>query len=199
MIKVVFFDLDGVLLRGRYASEYFHTSYNVPIKGFVDVIRQKLNNKTASETLSTWQPYLKKWGVEMDIDDFYPTWFRVEETKPIEKNLKSLNDLIKNDVKVGILSDNFYERMQWIEATFQFLEKLNYRFYSCNVGYTKVDREFYQYVCTQTNAKTDEILFFDDDPDNISAAKNFGINAYVYTSINQIKDILDEYNLLTKK
>jgi putative hydrolase of the HAD superfamily len=87
--------------------------------------------------------------------------------------------------------------MKWIEATFPFIEKLTYRFYSCTIGSTKVDTEFYAYVCKKTNVKPNEILFFDDDPLNVNAAKDFGITAYYYTDLNSMQSVLKEYNLIT--
>ncbi len=54
--------------------------------------------------------------------------------------------------------------------------------FSCNVKLTKPEREIYAKLCDRFEMAPEEGLFIDDTAVNIEAARDFGLNAYLFTT-----------------
>jgi putative hydrolase of the HAD superfamily len=61
------------------------------------------------------------------------------------------------------------------------------RIFSCRLHLSKPDPAIYRYVLRELNADPEEIVFFDDRPDNVLAAQAIGMQAQVFHSPEQIK------------
>ncbi|MDR0783583.1 MAG: HAD-IA family hydrolase [Propionibacteriaceae bacterium] len=61
---------------------------------------------------------------------------------------------------------------------------------SGDVGYRKPDPRIYECLIEQANCRPDEIWFFDDRPLNIKVAHHLGLNATVFTSATQVREVL---------
>lgn len=61
----------------------------------------------------------------------------------------------------------------------------------------KPDKKIYIEMIKDLNTDASNIYFFDDNQENVSCAKELGINAYCVTGEN-IKDIFLKYNLINK-
>jgi glucose-1-phosphatase len=80
------------------------------------------------------------------------------------------------------------------------LHRLTYRFASHLVGARKPDPEIYAHVERKTGCRGDRILFFDDVPENITAAAQRGWRGHViergHDPIEQIRAVLTQLRLL---
>jgi HAD superfamily hydrolase (TIGR01509 family) len=64
------------------------------------------------------------------------------------------------------------------------------------LGHRKPTKEIFSHVLGTLGIQANELLFFDDLPENVEAAKKIGIHAYqVYRSANAVKEILKNFNL----
>jgi putative hydrolase of the HAD superfamily len=83
-------------------------------------------------------------------------------------------------------------------------EVLNYRnlftreFYSCALGVAKPDIAFFELVHHSLDLRRDNVLFLDDRPENVEAARRAGLAAAVYTAesgATALHDILAAHGL----
>ncbi len=65
---------------------------------------------------------------------------------------------------------------------------------SAHLGHRKPDLEFFAKIMEDLgDVQVDEVLFWDDTPSHIDAAKEFGINAEIYTTFEDFKKKMQKY------
>lgn len=99
---------------------------------------------------------------------------------------------LRQEGKICILATNqekhaaeFMRKEMGFEKIFDFVVA------SSDVGHKKPQPEFFEKVFEKIpGIKKDEILFFDDRPENIEAAKKIGLQAKLYKNISDLKECL---------
>ena len=92
-----------------------------------------------------------------------------------------LDRLEQTDVQTACLSNTNHTHWQTVTSPGPLqlpLQRLDHRFASHLVGQRKPDRKIYQHVQQQTDTPADAILFFDDSPENCTAAAELGWHAH---------------------
>lgn len=92
-----------------------------------------------------------------------------------------LDRLERADVQTACLSNTNHTHWQTVTSpgTLQLpLHRLDHRFASHQVGQRKPDAAIYQHVQQQTGLPAEAILFFDDTPENCTAAAQSGWHAH---------------------
>jgi HAD superfamily hydrolase (TIGR01509 family) len=64
-------------------------------------------------------------------------------------------------------------------------------------GYAKNDPNMYQYFLNKFALQPDECVFIDDKQENIYAAQQTGMYTIVYRTIHQLKDRLDQLDIIS--
>ena len=196
-VKVILFDIDGVLIRmpHYFSHELERQGYKNATSILNDFFMGKYKNKylrgeTAMEKAIV--PYLKKLGWESSAKKFLEIQFQYEE-KFLDKNLISfIKDLQKKGVQCYLGTDQ-----SKIRAKF-FLNKMNFKnifdgyFVSCYVGKRKTDNKFWEHTIEKLERKVkgikpEEIVFFDDIQKNVDTALKFGIKAFLFENVSQLK------------
>ena len=65
------------------------------------------------------------------------------------------------------------------------------------MGVTKPNKEYYQIIIKDLKAKPEEIIYWDDDIDNIEAANTLGINGYFFENNAKFRKEIE--NILTRE
>ena len=63
------------------------------------------------------------------------------------------------------------------------------QFYSCEIGVAKPDPAYFATVLERLQTPADQVVFIDDSPANIEAARKIGIDARLYTGPDVITGI----------
>ena len=79
---------------------------------------------------------------------------------------------------------------------FKIGELMDECFISCLTGLLKPDQEAFEYVLGTLNCLPEEVVFFDDNPINTAAAKDYGIRAYQVEGKGGLRSKLSELGLL---
>jgi putative hydrolase of the HAD superfamily len=100
---------------------------------------------------------------------------------------------LKNDGwKIFILSNNFKERVDYYTNTFKFLKEFDHLYFSCQTGFIKPDKACFNQILENNNLTPSACYYFDDSKNNVSVAKDLGINAYELSSVEEIKQKLNK-------
>jgi epoxide hydrolase-like predicted phosphatase len=198
LIKAVIFDLNGVFIQGPKLSEVFQEKFGVPVEEFLPVLKEimaKTRLPNALGSFSYWQPYFEKWGVNLNREQFFDLWFGSEKEVP---ELIALARQIKNKgLKLIIHSNNFAERAAYYDKNFPFLKELFDKiYYSWQTGFVKPDPRSYENLLADNGLEPAECLYFDDKQENIDIAKSLGLNSFMFTGIDGLKEILRQFGAI---
>ena len=106
------------------------------------------------------------------------------EINPEAQNLiKKLN---AHGIKLALCSNNFPERIKAVDEKLDFLKNFDIQVFSYEEGATKPSREIFNTLIKKSQVAPSEIVYFDDSAEAISTAKQLGINAFLYTSFDEM-------------
>jgi HAD superfamily hydrolase (TIGR01509 family) len=108
--------------------------------------------------------------------------------KPLP-GMRGLAARIREQVPTGLLTDQcnwLYELDERDGLLTAFDTVVN----SYEEGYTKRDMEIFRIACQRFGLLPDEVAFFDDNPDNIDRANEFGIRAFLFEDAGNTERIL---------
>ena len=70
-------------------------------------------------------------------------------------------------------------------------ELLDGAYYSCDVGAAKPSAAFFEHITTDLNLTPDQLLFLDDQPENVTGARSVGLRAERWTHGDGIPVLID--------
>jgi putative hydrolase of the HAD superfamily len=89
-------------------------------------------------------------------------------------------------LKTALLSNMPADLMMVIRREERWLDLFDQQFFSCEIGAVKPEREIYEHVVKSLGVEPQASLLIDDNPDNISAARAFGMRALHYQSFSAL-------------
>jgi putative hydrolase of the HAD superfamily len=196
MIKAILFDADGVVLKPRdkyftdrlraqgidlskeSEGQFFKNEYKKVVVGKADL----------KEEVSK---YLAAWGWAGSVDELLHFWFSYED-KFDEEVLDFVDELRPKGVKCYLASDHSRYRADDFMRKGEIKDRFDGYFFSGYVGFTKEEPEFFEHVLNELKLNKDEVLFVDDDPENVEVAKNFGIRGVSYEGVESLRDIIEK-------
>ena len=124
--------------------------------------------------------------VEVDIDRVVAadtaSWLR-----PDDEMIRAVCDLAGHGWTVGLLSNIPEFLAGAVRAEFDFLDRFDAVTMSCDIGVAKPDARAYAIAAARLGAEPGRIIFFDDSPTNVEAARQAGLEAHVFTG----REVLD--------
>ena len=69
-------------------------------------------------------------------------------------------------------------------------------YYSCDIGMRKPGRDIYDYVINDIGFPAEDILFIDDNEDNIKAAEKTGLNILLKRKENDLRKLLEDNGVI---
>lgn len=196
MIKVLIFDADGVLINGDIFSKRFSKEYNIDISKinpfFDGPFKDCLVGKADLKEVIV--PYLGEWGWKEGVDNFLEYWFSTEHS--IDQELIDyIQEHRKNGIKCVMATNQEKYRADYLFNKIGFVNSFDKMYVSAHLGHKKINKEFFEKLVGDLDyIKKDEILFWDDDIENIDIAKEFGINAELYITFEDFKQKMKDYS-----
>jgi len=77
-----------------------------------------------------------------------------------------------------------------LRRKFDWLDEFDVQTWSCELGVIKPDAEIYHACLTALGCEAGRALFFDDRPRNVDGAKQAGMDAHVFESAAQAREIV---------
>lgn len=128
------------------------------------------------------QNHLTESGCHCTVDDFKECYLKHYSKVPWFSDMVSLINILASDSRfhIGVLSTLCEMDLELLKANFS-VDKLDYRFFSFNLGVQKPDVRIYDMVEVITGYSKNDILFIDDRRENIKEAKSQGWNTILAT------------------
>lgn len=194
MIKVFLFDFGGVVAEEGFREGLFKIAKRnfLDLDEFYQTAKEIIYKIGYVEGRSTDEVYFnelkKKYNLSDSFEQFKETILSSFEIRDfiIEWVLK----LREHGFKTGLLTD----QTDWLydlNEKYAFFVFFDYIFNSYKLKKTKKDPTIFSDIVKQLGTTAEEIVFIDDDIENIKRAKSFGIRVIHYTNyedfVNRIR------------
>lgn len=197
MIKIIVFDSDGVVTSSKMFSEELEKDFNISSKlllPFFDSSFKKciVGKADLKEELKN---YIDKWGWKGGVDELVDYWFKAEH-EVNENVVNKIKELKQKGIKCYLGTNQEQYRTDYMRKCMGFEELFDGVWSSAELGVKKPKQEFfeiiYDQISTNTKVLKNEIMFWDDDKDNVQGAKDFGIQAYLYRDFDEFEKIVNQ-------
>ena len=197
----VLFDLGGV-----YYSEGFREGlkaiarkFQIDEDNFFETATNIIfsNGYVTGKTSETvfWQTLSSETGITSDL---YKHRDMVLEAFKPSMEMTALIREIREHLPVVLLTDQtnwLYDLDERDGLLNEFDEIVN----SFEEGYSKRDPEIFRITCQRLGMIPEDLIFFDDNPDNVRRSNDFGIEAHVFNGPANSRDILMGAGVLESK
>jgi len=202
-IKVIFFDIGGVLL-------HLHPEKMVKkISSITDVAFDIVKNSFPEEAHDAYER-----GQMTDYDwyqscknslptkngltenQFWAAWSMLlgNETDVLDILIR-----LKSFYKIWLLSNtNSRHIKNDVEGNYKFPNLVNGAIYSYDVGCRKPEKKIYQLACEAAKETPESCVFIDDLKDNITGANQVGLHGIHYKNTLELKEELKVLNILNE-
>jgi putative hydrolase of the HAD superfamily len=189
MNKVILFDLDGVLTLPEEAFSVIYTkSHGYDIEPFTHFFENEwvefVTGKKDLKEHITNNPDLWKW--DGTSDELLNFWFQAEDVKN-DSLLEVIRLAREAGFKCYIATEQEKYRTKYVKEV-MFKNEFDGVFSTAEIGYKKNDRKFYEEITNTLNISPANIMFFDDSQSKIDVALERGLDARLYTGIEQVRE-----------
>lgn len=200
MIKIILFDIDGVLIRVPY---YFPSKLQEQgYVGALDILNQyyRSNDQQLCKSgklnpINCIEPYLKKIGWKKETEVYFFEQYEFEKSFLDYDLLNQITNIRLNGIKCFLASDQDRHRTHFLLNDLNLNEYFDGHYISCNLGYCKNHQKYWKYVIQDLrnqfqNHIPENIFFIDDNKDNLLSASKIGIKTYLIKDQNSIIDFI---------
>jgi len=200
MVNTVIFDADGMVIAKPkiLPSKKFSQDLNVPLEEILVFFKNEFKQCKIgkADTKEVLKKYLPLWGWKKTTDEFLSYWFECQSTIN-GQIVESIKELRKNGIKCYLATDNEKNRVEYFENALGFKNIFDGIFSSSKIGYEKTQKQFWQTVFEKlNNTDKDNVLYWDDDKENIEIIKNFGFKVELYSDFKTYKNKLKKLKLI---
>ena len=211
MIKLITLDLEGVFFddpKDIYVKElakyYSKTEAFIETLLFHDAIEFGQYNELKLGKVSSavyWDWFFKKLDITDKVKKNKDNYLEVAMgfyniNQDVVKLIKQLK---KQNIKIGLCSNNYKDKIEYLEKTFQLSDYFDFMLFSYDIGYFKTDQNFFIEMIKKSKLNPNEILYSDNKETQLSEAKRLGINTYLYDNFTNFKKHLSIFLHNTEK
>ena len=203
-IKTIIFDIGGVLLdiHPQKTFEYWSSITGLSSNKLQESIPWDLHTKYETGKLDDHQFYsaVKKLLPEdnkISEEDF---WYGWELLLGNESPVVDLLESCYKTIPIWLLSNTNPRHIHFLRSSSEhrFHQFINGEIYYYKAGCKKPNKEIYTLILDRIGKFGHEVLFIDDNAENVTAAKMAGMNAVIYEGIDKLFESLEKLKLLIK-
>jgi len=197
-IKTIIFDSDGVITNAEMFSVQLQKQYQINasklLSFFNGIFKQCVIGK--ADLKEELAKYIKLWGWQGTVDELTDFWFKSEH-KIDESVIEYIDELKKEGVRCYMATNQEKYRAQYLTNEMGFGKLFKKIFFSGYLGCKKPERKFFEIVFDEINKDGNlskgEILFCDDDQENVDGAQKFGFVSYLYKNLDDLKLVINSH------
>lgn len=195
MVKLIIFDFNGVATKGGYAKSMpiLAKRYNIPKQALYDIFYTKYLNMGATNQISeddVWRLPVKHFGIKDDwrqIRKFH--WDLQTPNFPVV----NLANKLRKNYQVIILTKNISGQLDYIVKQTKIDKYFDEIINTQELNLPKASHRTMLYITNKFRVKPQEIIYIDDQDDNLIESKKIGIKTILYKNFRQFKRELDQY------
>ena len=195
IIKAICFDADGVVVNPQMQfSQLLKDQYGISPQMTRDFFQGIFNDCLIgkADLKQVLPPYLREWGWEDTVDDFIHLWLTTDHVID-QRLIKAIQDLRRIGLLCCLTTSQERNRAGYMKTVMGFRSIFDDLFFSCEIGCQKPDLEYYRHIQKMLSLDADSILFWDDNPVNVEAARLCGWCAEVYSGFEDFQKTLTSY------
>ena len=194
MFKIVLFDADGVVVKRRkYFSEIYAEKTGLDARAdFLPFFQGEFRNCVVgkADLKRIIKPWLPKWKWDKGADAFLQLWFETESN--IQRDLLDyVAGLRKQGVRCYLASQQERYRGEYLIDKLGLRDKFDGFFMTYELGVRKDDKQFFQLILEKLKYPAPEILFADDEQENLDAASETGISTHFYSDLEAFRKFVE--------
>ncbi len=198
MIKVVLFDLGGVLVKLSPLSKIFGSAIAGREHDFWGIWLHSETVRRFETGCSTLEEFIADIQKELDLP-YSETELMQRHRNFVEGMYAGAYDLLeqlRNNYVLASLSNNNPVHWPIMMDDYDLADRFDHHFPSHQTGLIKPDSVAYENVINTLGVAANEIFFIDDNIINVDAAKVLGISAHVTKGIDELTDLLIQQNMV---
>jgi putative hydrolase of the HAD superfamily len=195
MLKVLLLDADGVLIHAEMFSKQLERDYGIPyakIEPFFTSEFQKclIGEADLREVIA---PHLEEWGWKGSVDELLNFWFKAEHI--IDQDLIDyILTLRDKGIRLFVATNQEKHRAQYMLDKMGFSDVFEQVYASAHLGHRKPAIDFFAKLHERlADVEKHEIVFWDDSEENVKGAREYGIQAEIYTGLDDFKRKMEDY------
>lgn len=188
MIKAITFDLDGVYFvngKSNFINNLVKLGVSEDEAKRVFLKSDEMNHQYKEGKMTDdefWNFANSEWKLNKTPSELMELLISGYE---VDQNvIETVKNVRKNGYKTLICTNNFPARINGLQERFKFLDDFDGKSISYEVGFSKPDPKIYQKLIEVSGVSANEIVYADDNNDNISEAQKLGINAFFYENFD---------------
>lgn len=195
MLKVVLFDVDGVLANGTPFSHQLERDYGITTAMTAPFFNGKfleclVGSADMKQELTS---HLQQWNWPGSVDSFINYWFTSEHVINVPL-VSYAQQLRQQSIPCYLATMQEKYRTAYILEQMGFAHKFDGMFSSAHIGYMKSDPQFFAHIVhALAGIQPQDILFWDDSSRNVETARKAGLSAKVYTDFSAFKEKMQRY------
>lgn len=203
--RVILFDVDGVLIRipHYFSQELENQGYGNAIESLNSFYKDDISRECAegkADAMKNIMPFLKKFGWKGSSEDYFEQQFDFEAKYLDQEFISLVQDFRNQDIRCYLGTDQEKNRAKFLLENMKFADNFDGHFISCFVGYRKCHDNFWAHTLQKlkkefSDIQPSEIVFFDDIQNNVDVASKHGIQAFLFTDMEQFDKDLDSLGL----
>lgn len=196
MIKAITFDLDGVYFvngKSNFIANLGKLGISEDEAKQVFLQSDQINKlykegKMTDEEYWTWAA--NEWKLDKTPEELIKLLIDGYE---VDNNVVEIVKKVRaNGYKTLICTNNFPARINGLNERFGLLDNFDAYVFSYEVGATKPSTEIFKALVEKSGVEASEIVFADDNNDNLAGAKEVGIQAFFYEGFDKFIEQLKE-------
>jgi putative hydrolase of the HAD superfamily len=197
-IKAILFDADGVVINSpSFFSLQYQQEFDVPEEVMTPFFKGRFQECLVgkADLKEELKPLLKDWKWNRSVDDLLLWWFKSEHYVD-ERIVHEIEELKKRNFICCFATNQEKYRVEYMKKEMGFEKLFDKVFSSAEIGYKKKGPEFFKFVLdyfkNNYQISANEILYFDDEQENIDAATSLGINGVLYSNFDNFSSQISE-------
>jgi putative hydrolase of the HAD superfamily len=126
---------------------------------------------------------LTGWGRADRLDTVLESWHEIDVDEAV---LATVGELRARGVRCCLATNQQNVRAGYMRSLYN--AHFDDQFYSCEIGVMKPDRAYFATVLERLGTPAEQVVFVDDSPANVAAAREIGIDARLYTGLDVITE-----------
>lgn len=196
MIKAIFFDTAGVLLKEGFTVgiREYEERYSIPagqlykaahdFQYWKDFTLGKISEKQYWEKVS--ENFPGKLNIKEARELIFKNFYAQKNVISCARELKSSNFII------GVVTNNPKEWFEYLFKKYGIMDIFTIKAVSSYIHIRKPDVKIFQYALQEAGVKGPEAIYIDDSPRKVQGAEALGMKIIIYDNFPDFKDQLDE-------